>query len=123
MKRSRPLKRTGPPERKTPLKPQNRARRAKERERAYGPEERREWLTRQPCVFCGRIGTDERPNHQHHIVTGGVGRKADADKLVSLCAVCHRLEHAGNLPGEMNWEHEARRTEAAWREHLAREGG
>lgn len=126
MKRT-PLKRTGPPARKSPLKrkarmkPQNRARRTRERERAYGPPERRKWLTRQPCVSCGVRGTDDRPNHQHHVESGGTGRKADADTLVSLCATCHRLEHDGNLTRDIDWTEQARRTEAAWQDYLREE--
>ena len=122
MKRSTPLKRTGPPERRTrlkrstPLNPINRERRVKERERAYGPEKRREWLTRQPCVACGRVPTEDRPNHQHHTRTGGMGRKADADTLVSVCPDCHRKHHDGHEL-DVDWEREARRTDAAWRDY------
>ena len=120
MKRSTPLRRTGPPKRKTPLKPQNRARKSRESARAYGPKERREWLTRQPCVSCGLIGTDERPNHQHHTKGGGVGRKADADTIVPLCPTCHRLHHDGHEL-DVEWGSEARRTEAAWQEYMREE--
>ena len=127
MKRSG-LKRTGPPKRKTrlsrktPIAPVNRERRKAERERAYGPKERREWLTRQPCVSCGLIGTDERPNHQHHTKGGGVGRKADADTIVPLCPTCHRLHHDGHQL-DVEWGGEARRIEAAWQDYLRREAG
>ena len=98
----------------------NRARRQRERERAYGPEKRREWLTRQPCVACGRAATEDRPNHQHHTRTGGMGRKADADTLVSVCPDCHRKHHDGHEL-DVDWEREARRTNERWEAETERE--
>ena len=95
----------------------NRKRRQKERERAYGPPERREFVTRHlPCVGCGRRPAEDRPNHQHHTRTGGTGRKADADTIVPLCPECHRKEHDGHGL-DVDWESEARRTDAAWRDY------
>lgn len=55
-----------------------------ETERIYGSEERREWMTRQPCVFCGR-----RPSVSAHVRTGGGSRKADASETVPMCSGCH----------------------------------
>ena len=110
----KPLSRKTRLKRSTPLNPVNRERRKAERERAYGPKERREWLTRQPCVACGRVPTEDRPNHQHHTKGGGVGRKADADTLVSLCPKCHRKHHDGHEL-DVDWEREARRTNERWK--------
>jgi hypothetical protein len=73
MKRS-PLKRTGPPKRRTelrrhtPLRSFNRKRKAKEWKRAYGSEERVKWIQRQPSVVSGR-----RPCENAHVRTGGTG--------------------------------------------------
>lgn len=55
-----------------------------ETERKYGTAERREWMTRQPCVICGA-----RPSVSAHLVTGGTGRKADASKTVPMCTDHH----------------------------------
>ena len=116
----KPLSRKTRLKRNTPLAPVNRERRQAERERAYGPKARREWLTRQPCVACGRVPTEDRPNHQHHTKGGGVGRKADADTIVPLCPTCHRLHHDGHQL-DVEWGSEARRIEAAWQAETARE--
>lgn len=110
-----PLARKSPLKRGIRVKPVNKARKAKNTERAYGPPERRAWLVRQPCCVCGSVSQDG--NHQHHTRNGGKGRKADADTLVSLCHTCHRLYHDGrlaNVPPEF-WERQAAQTEAAWR--------
>ena len=115
MKRSR-IKRRTPIKRTGRINPINRQRRARERERAYGPEERREWLTSQPCVACGSAG----PIHQHHTKGGGTGRKADCQTTVALCARCHRMHHDGHDLG-VDWEAEARRTEAAWQDYQREE--
>ncbi len=66
--------------------------------RIYGPPERREFVKSQPCVACGKQGDSENA----HIETGGMGRKADFDKIIPLCGTrlefgeksCHALLHA-----------------------------
>lgn len=39
------------------------------------------------CDICGRF---RPPAEQHHVLNGGMARKADADKTVILCRECHR---------------------------------
>lgn len=67
----------------------NAKRREAERARAYGPRARRDWLTSQPCLVCGTT-----PTEQAHTVSGGMGRKADADTIVPLCHAHHAEQHA-----------------------------
>jgi hypothetical protein len=57
---------------------------AEETERKYGTAERREWMTRQPCVICNR-----RPSVSAHLRTGGTGRKGDATETVPMCTDHH----------------------------------
>jgi hypothetical protein len=52
--------------------------------RKYGVPERREWMTRQPCMFCGK-----RPSVSAHTRTGGTGRKGDAETTAPMCTKCH----------------------------------
>jgi hypothetical protein len=67
--------------RRTRVRKINRARKAKNSARAYGPAARREWLLARPCIVCGIEGYTE----QAHTRTGGTGRKADASTLIALC--------------------------------------
>ena len=60
-----------------------------ERDRVYGPEERRAWVTTLPCIACGA-----RPSQNAHSVSGGMGRKADYTTIVPLCATCHHEVHS-----------------------------
>lgn len=66
------------------VRPVNRERRKAETERAYGPPERRAWVKTLPCIVCG-----ETPSDNAHIEGGGMGRKADADRIVPLCRRHH----------------------------------
>lgn len=93
--------------------------------RIYGSKARVEWVKRLPCVVCG-----ERPCDNAHIVTGGMGRKADADKIVPLCGeqvegwifdkvCCHRMLHVLGVETfqkrtGIDLEQEAAKCEAAW---------
>ena len=44
------------------------------------------------------------PCQNHHIVTGGAGRKADARFIVPLCQACHlRIHRIGRPAFEMEW--------------------
>jgi hypothetical protein len=61
-----------------------RARPEEQTERIYGSDDRREWMTRQPCIFCGK-----RPSVSAHIRGGGTGRKADASETAPMCTKCH----------------------------------
>jgi hypothetical protein len=95
MKRSAPLKRHARlapgrgPRRVVRVKAVNAARRSSERARAYGSPERRAWVKALPCLVCISI-----PSENAHVVTGGMGRKADAASIVPLCHRCHRELHA-----------------------------
>lgn len=77
-----PVKAT-PRKPRKPVKKKNDARRAKNVPRAYGPDERREWTKRQPCIVpgCGRTPCDAS-----HLVSGGTGRKSDAKWTVPFCS-------------------------------------
>jgi elongation factor P hydroxylase len=77
---------------RSPMKRTNPARKKREHARAYGPAERIVWLKSLPCFACGYHGPTLR--EVAHVVTGGTGRKADADKTVPLCPACHRTQHA-----------------------------
>jgi hypothetical protein len=84
--------------------------------RAYGSPERVEFVNARPCVGCL---TEYRLRENHHIKTGGKGRKADAKFIVALCAVCHDdLHQHGRESFEERYavhlESEAAATERAW---------
>ena len=81
------MKRT-PLTRRTPVKKRNAKRKASEWARAYGSKERVAWVARQPCAICGYCVCENA-----HTTTGGMGRKADADHIVPLCADHHRELH------------------------------
>ncbi len=137
-KRRAPLRSSGPPERRTRVKPVNRKRKAANVKRAYGPVERREWMKRQSCFACGLtrgivFGT-EVEIVSAHIVTGGTGRKADAHLTVPLCERedghgCHQLQHQfgwgylTHLNTKAKREAAAATTEAAWQAHLHQQTG
>jgi hypothetical protein len=64
-------------------------RRAAERERSYGPPERRAWVKSLACAVSGRYGDIE----QAHAKGGGAGRKADAEFILPLRRELHRELH------------------------------
>lgn len=75
-----------------------------------------------PCLACR---TTTKPRQNHHILTGGKGRRADYFAIVPLCHSCHELVHrtgASAMPrrfafGRVNaidWPNEAFRTEILW---------
>ena len=69
------------------IKPVNEERREKEWARAYGSEERVRFVKDLPCAVPG---CGDSPSENAHLETGGMGRKADADTVVPLCAAHHR---------------------------------
>ena len=79
------LKRTGR------INPVNRKRKAKNWERAYGSKAFVQWISRLPCWACNYAG--QSPRQAAHTVTGGMGRKADANTIIALCNVCHSKQH------------------------------
>lgn len=62
----------------------NKARKAKNFERAYGGSERREWVESKPCIACGHAPPSENahvpPKGEH-----GTGYKGDARFVVPFC--------------------------------------
>lgn len=97
--RKTPMKRTTPlPRRSRGLRasPESRARKAAERLRAYGGTARIQFVKTQRCFGCHSIGSVDGPAgcENAHLVTDGMGRKADADKIIALCPACHREQHA-----------------------------
>lgn len=56
--------------------------------RAYGSQERVEWVATQPCIACGVRHCDNA-----HAISGGVGRKSDAKYIVPACHRCHNELH------------------------------
>jgi 5-methylcytosine-specific restriction endonuclease McrA len=45
------------------------------------------------CELCGRWGTVD----VHHIDSRGAGHGDEPENLISLCRVCHRKAHDGNI--------------------------
>lgn len=84
---------------RTPLKrgkgvnPTNPKRRKANFARAYGSQAFLTFIHRLPCWACGYAGPSER--QAAHTTTGGMGRKADANTIISLCNVCHTRQHQG----------------------------
>jgi hypothetical protein len=111
--RRSPMKRGEGPVRKTRIKPKKRP--AGKFARIYGSKERVRWVKLSECVCCGKEGTEEHPNANHHTENGGQGRKADYHTIVSLCHPCHHLHHTGELGREREWWLEqARLTQERW---------
>ena len=104
------LKRTGR------LSPINRKRKAKNWARAYGSKSFVQWIRRLPCWACNYAGPS--PRQSAHTVSGGMGRKADANTIIALCNVCHAKQHqSGWLAIGMSEESRQRaadQTQAMW---------
>lgn len=75
--------------RRSPLK--RKPRKPSEFKRIYGSRARVAWVKRQPCIVT--TGVCAGPIENAHIVTGGMGRKADADQIVPLCNRHHHNLH------------------------------
>jgi hypothetical protein len=108
MKRS-PLKRTGPPKRKTrlerhtPLAPVNSRRKAKRYARDFGDHAER--IRALPCDLCGA----PPPSDPHHAKSRGAG--GTAQHLIPTCRTCHRKIHDGHGPDR---EHLMERADYYW---------
>jgi hypothetical protein len=124
MRRKKPMPRnTKPIQRKTPLpkstkvwgrsaKIKVRKRNAADSRRIYGSKERVRWVKASACVCCEAV---TGRNHNHHVIPGGAGFKANADKIVSVCPPCHHLIHTGELGRTREWWlDQARLTEERW---------
>ena len=114
------MKRT-PLARGTRIKPINRKRKAANWERAYRSKAFVEWIAVMPCWACGYAGYS--PRQAAHTVTGGMGRKADANTVIALCGVCHARQHSeGWLAIGMTEESRTRAAETTQRAWEARRG-
>ena len=91
------------------------ARSVSEFNRIYGSDSRVKWIKAKPCVFCG-----QGPCENAHVTNGGMGRKADADKIIPACRACHHeMDHGiGKKAMErkygVNLRELARQIEAEW---------
>lgn len=100
MKRSAPIPRKTRLARGGRVKPVNRKRRASEFARCYGSKERVAWVKSLPCAVRS-LGLSifampcHGPMDNAHTVTGGMGRKADAETIIPLCRRHHEGFHAG----------------------------
>ena len=74
--------------RRTPIRPRNAKRRAKNWPRMYGSPERVQFVASLPCCVCATI-----PSENAHTGRNHMGYKADAATIVPLCAPCHRRLH------------------------------
>jgi len=59
--------------------------------RRYRNREHLRFITRQPCLICGRKPSD--PHHLRHAQPRALGRKASDEFAVPLCRVHHREVH------------------------------
>lgn len=80
------MRRSGAPRRRTKLAPVNRARRAKRKAEAFGPQA--ELCRTLPCCACGAAP----PSDPAHVRSRGAGGK-DRGNVVPLCRRCHDLQH------------------------------
>jgi len=75
-------------------------------DRIYGSKERRRWIKSLPCLACCLVSpifalADKWSCENAHVVTGGMGRKADASHIVPLCRTHHRwFDERRGLLGE-----------------------
>ena len=113
--------RTSPLRRKRALATHNRKRRPTEWQRAYHSTARVEWVKAQRCVafWHGCVG----PIQNCHVVTGGMGRKADYTAIVPGCAHHHAEMHQGVQSFQRKYgidlEAEAARVAALWEAQTA----
>lgn len=127
-----------PLRRKTPLqsKPKRKPRSAEEYARIYGSKERVAFVKALPCLYCCAVhplialawhpDAENRVYSENaHTVTGGKGRKADADTIVPLCPTHHRMydrreKLLGNPEVRAYLQSKAPEVEAMWRRECAR---
>jgi hypothetical protein len=104
------------------------SRSSKETKRVYGPAARRHFVASLPCIICARV-----PSQNAHSRTGGMGRKADKETIVPMCAL-HHAEYDGAISGgrqtflathqvTQEWVYRmADLTERLWQEHVSPRG-
>lgn len=126
MKTRKPIKRGKPPTRSAPPKRSSMPKRsgkikakprtASEFKRVYGSLARVRWMNEQSCVAC-----EGGPCEGHHIVNGGMSKKAHHSLIVPLCDRCHdELHDRGKLTFEAKYRVSlatlAEQTAKAWYE-------
>ena len=128
VKRSRLPRRTSSLRRSGRVKAVNRARKAENHARAYGPAERRAFVSSLPCLVAMAIGDVRRCAGRvvnAHVKSGGASRKADAEFTVPLCWSHHCEQHNGVKTFERRYgldlQRAAKFTDAAWRCHVAQQ--
>lgn len=88
--------------------------------RAYGSDERREWVQRQRCIVPG---CHCRQSVNAHIEGDGVGRKAHHTKIIPVCDLHHREMHDGIASFALEYGFDlgqcAADTEFRWQAHCA----
>lgn len=108
MKPRKPLPRsTTPIARSRKVKSVNVRRKKKEFARSYGSVDRVVWMASHGCLFATEsfaalrlhLGQCLGPIDNAHLVTGGMGRKADAKHILPMCRLHHHEfdTHAGLL--------------------------
>lgn len=104
-----------PKKERKPVKRVNAKRRKSEFARCYHSKSRVGFVRGLPCVVCRFV-----PSENAHILSGGVSRKADYDKIVPLCEKHHRAIHLWgretfeNICRPLDLDKAAAETEAAW---------
>lgn len=127
MKRKVPLPRPTKPIARSAIKPRtkrpprvNRKRQSSEFARTVHSRARQRFVSSLPCVVDSCA---EGPCHGHHIENGGLSRKADYTRIVSLCPSHHHFLHqhgpvtfAASFPLRNGWTlvDWARETERLW---------
>jgi hypothetical protein len=96
-------------------------RKATDFQRVYGSKRRVAFVKSLPCIvpFC-----DGWLIENHHVISGGEGRKADACWIVPLCLSHHReLHNQGAKTFQSKYgldlRHRAAATQAAWERYAA----
>lgn len=89
------------PPRTKRIKPRNAKRAKKNDQRATGGKKRRDFVASLPCIVCNAV-----PSEGAHIVTGGMGRKADKEFVAPICFMHHQggtdsLHKMGPGPGSV----------------------
>ena len=125
LQRKKPLRSRSPIKQGgTPIKKVNRKRRASAFERAYGSAQRVAFVNSLGCSAPLRygLGRHDGPVQNAHIIGGGAGRKADADKIIPLCQRHHATLHSVGVETfeqayGLNLAARAAEIHAAWLSH------
>lgn len=87
------LRRRTPLKSKTRVKPVNAKRKKANWARAYGSDERVEFVASLPCVVQRPSSPCAGTIENAHVANGGRGRKADADRVAPICTAHHQELH------------------------------